>query len=698
MLCRICKLSDCVTVIDLGEQVITSRFPVYRDFSTPRTRISLFLCNTCGLLQLEDSVAGSELYEHEYGYCSGISNTMREHLRLYNQELRSKVVYVDGDEVLDIGSNDATFLKNYPESLHRVGIDPTGKQFSSCYEGLELIPTYFTRDNIGTRKFKSISSISMFYDLPDPVQFARDIYGVLDDEGVWTLEQSYVVTMLERNSIDTICHEHIEYYGVSQVKRIMDEANLKIIDISLNECNGGSFRLYVAKRSSAHVECIDLIRSYQEKELYLRDVNTYVKFMERCKLEADKLNHLISMIHESGKTMYVYGASTKGNCLLQYANITEDRVPYAVERNPSKVGKMTSTGIPIISEETMRENPPDYQLVLPWHFKTEILQRESTFLANGGQFVFPFPILDIVSKKPKLLVTGLHGQIGSYIREIFSNEYQICDIGSPDVSTSDFKQVLDIYNPSAIVHLAGMSNTEECEANPARTLAVNGVSTATICEWIATRSPKTRLFNASSSEIFKGHGEYTVHDDDTSLSPITIYAISKSLGHNIVNYYRTTKGIHASNGILFTTESFKRKPSFLLKKIALHAASWDGSTPLSVGNIDSFRCVTHARDTADAIYRILRHDVPNNYVVCACPPASIRSMVERIYSFCGIKVSPVDQTTYVVDGTNTTVFQTGAHQRGPATRIQGSSDRLTALGWIPRYNLDAILQSIVNDS
>ena len=229
MHCRICKLSDCVTVIDLGEQVITSRFPVYRDFTTPRTRVSLFLCNTCGLLQLEDNVAGNELYEHEYGYCSGISNTMREHLRLYNQELRSKVVYAEGDEVLDIGSNDATFLKNYPDTLHRVGIDPTGKQFAACYEGLELIPTYFTRDNIGVRKFKSISSISMFYDLPDPVQFAKDIYSVLDDEGVWTLEQSYVVTMLERNSIDTICHEHLEYYALHQVKRIADEANLKII-------------------------------------------------------------------------------------------------------------------------------------------------------------------------------------------------------------------------------------------------------------------------------------------------------------------------------------------------------------------------------------------------------------------------------------------------------------------------------------
>lgn len=391
MTCRICKTSNTEPVIDLGEQVITSRFPVYGDWSTPKTKICLIQCRDCGLVQLRDLVASSELYEHLYGYRSGLNPMMQKHLKDYNHELQSKVDLKPGDAVLDIGSNDATFLRFYPESVTRVGCDPTGKQFASFYEGLKLFPTYFTESAVEGMKFKAVSSISMFYDLPDPVQFAKDVRSVLTDDGVWTLEQSYILTMLERNSIDTICHEHVEYYALRQIKRIMDLAGFVIIDVSKNDCNGGSFRIYVSKSG---VEC-PAVSAWLEEEARqkLEDPETYRAFERNCRAETMKLKAYLA---EQPST-YIYGASTKGNCLLQYANITEKDIPFAVERNPEKVGKMTCTGIPIISEESMRANPPSALLVLPWHFRPAIIDREKEFLQAGGKLLFPFPRFEVVS-------------------------------------------------------------------------------------------------------------------------------------------------------------------------------------------------------------------------------------------------------------------------------------------------------------
>jgi hypothetical protein len=422
--CRICANINLEDVIKLGEQVITSRFPVFGDFSTPKTDITLCLCKECGLVQLKETTNPSELYEYEYGYRSGISNTMKQHLLDYQKEITSKVELKTGDIVVDIGSNDSTMLQLYNKDLRRIGVDPTGKQFKEYYGDVELLPNYFTFSNFtnefGNIKCKMVSSISMFYDLPDPVQFAKDIYNILEDDGIWTCEQSYLLTMLRTNSIDTICHEHLEYYALHQVKEIADRAGFKIIDVNFNSCNGGSFRVFFAKKESIiHNENINLINNILQDEISYGIMNpqVYADFMNNCDKEVKYLKDFIENINVNGQKVYVYGASTKGNCLLQYANLGEKEMKYAVERNPRKIGKMTNTGIEIISEEKMRENPPEYLLVLPWHFRDEILVREKEFLDNGGQFLFPFPHFEIVTSKPKLLVTGCDGLIAHYVKE-----------------------------------------------------------------------------------------------------------------------------------------------------------------------------------------------------------------------------------------------------------------------------------------
>lgn len=399
MACRICKTDSCEDVINLGNQVITSRWPKVGETMPPSTPITLMMCKTCGLVQLRDIVPGSEMYEHMYGYRSGISGTMRAHLRAYVDEITGLVSLKEGDAVLDIGSNDATLLKMYPSTLQRHGCDPTGSQFSLEYlPDILLTPTYFTKEAVAYLglTYKVVSSISMFYDLPDPVQFARDIHAVLHPEGLWTFEQSYIKTMIDRNSFDTICHEHIEYYGIRQIKHILDLAGFKIVRISLNDCNGGSSRVFAAKKESSWAEETEAVQKMLDAEAHLADPATYRSFMKSCDVELAKLKaHL-----KTEQTTYIYGASTKGNCLLQYANIGPSDIKYAVERNLEKVGCMTSTGIEIISEETMRANPPGYLLVLPWHFKTEIVAREHAFLKAGGKLIFPLPTFEIVGDSP----------------------------------------------------------------------------------------------------------------------------------------------------------------------------------------------------------------------------------------------------------------------------------------------------------
>ena len=208
--CRICKSENLKNVIDLGEQIITSRFPEPGEI-VPKTNITLCMCQDCYLLQLNSTTNNDEMYEHLYGYRSGLNNTMRTHLKEYQEEILSKVKLTKGDTILDIGSNDATMLNYYSSDYIRIGMDPTGIQFKEFYGSVELIPDYFNAKNFKfPQKCKIVSSISMFYDLPDPVQFAKDIHSILDDSGIWTCEQSYMLTMIETNSIDTICHEHLD--------------------------------------------------------------------------------------------------------------------------------------------------------------------------------------------------------------------------------------------------------------------------------------------------------------------------------------------------------------------------------------------------------------------------------------------------------------------------------------------------------
>jgi len=409
--CRICGNDHLITVIDLGNQALSGRFPKKEDPDPPIAPLVLVMCDcsknpdACGLVQLKHSVPPLEMYTCEYGYRSGINKTMSEHLADITGKIQKIVRLEKNDIVLDVGSNDGTLLKSYSrDDIRRIGMDPGGEQYEKYYpDNIRLVSDFFTAANFKSvfpkEKAKIITSIAMFYDLEKPMEFIDNIRQILHKDGIWVLEQSYLPTMLSMNSFDTICHEHLEYYSFHQINWMLKKNNLKAVDIELNDTNGGSFKVYVTHADSSipsNNAALDaVIRT--EKNLKLDAGIPYRDFCTRAERVRVDLNTFLRTEKAKGKKIFVYGASTKGNVLLQYFNVDSSVITAAADRNPEKWGSRTpGTNIPIISEEEARKQKPDYFLILPWHFKQEFIERESEFLKNGGKFIFPLPEVKIV--------------------------------------------------------------------------------------------------------------------------------------------------------------------------------------------------------------------------------------------------------------------------------------------------------------
>ncbi|MEO7503477.1 MAG: class I SAM-dependent methyltransferase [Gemmatimonadaceae bacterium] len=405
--CRICGNTHLLSILHLGEQSLTGVFPRRRDQPLTSGPLELVKCQgpeACGLLQLRHSYSSSELYGENYGYRSSLNRSMVGHLRKKVEALRALVELDADDLVLDIGSNDGTTLSFYPPALTRVGMDPTAARFRRLYPpGVHVIADFFSAERfqqaMGNRKAKIITSIAMFYDLERPLDFVRQVANVLDDEGMWHFEQSYMPLMLSQTAYDTICHEHLEYYGLRQVQWMMKRCGLKIVDVELNEVNGGSFAVSVAKAAShfqPQTEAIEHIAS-EEELIGLDTLAPLERFAERVFAHRDALVALIDRLQNEGARILGYGASTKGNVILQFCGFTTQQLPYIAEVNEDKFGCFTpGTGIPIISEAQARAMKPDYFLVMPWHFRENLIEREAEFLRNGGRMIFPLPAIEVV--------------------------------------------------------------------------------------------------------------------------------------------------------------------------------------------------------------------------------------------------------------------------------------------------------------
>ena len=413
--CRICGNPELIRILDLGEQSLTGVFPRNPDEPVTRGPLQLVKCHPaassqsatkpCGLVQLAHSYSAGEMYGENYGYRSSLNRSMVEHLRTKPPFLQKLAPPEPGDLILDIGSNDGTTLSFYPaEGLQLVGIDPTSAKFAQYYKPhIRRIADFFTGElferEFPGRRAKIVTSIAMFYDLPRPQVFVNDVARVLADDGVWHFEQSYLPTMLDALAYDTVCHEHLEYYGLAQVKYLLDHAGLKIVDLQLNDVNGGSFAVTAAKVGSrlpeASARVAELLQD--EERRGLAGLETYRQFATDVAKHRDELRDLLRKLKKEGREILGYGASTKGNVVLQYCGVTKEEIPCIAEVNPDKFGCHTpGTLIPIVSEAAARERKPDYFLVLPWHFKDHIVAREQAYLQAGGKLLFPLPKLQVI--------------------------------------------------------------------------------------------------------------------------------------------------------------------------------------------------------------------------------------------------------------------------------------------------------------
>lgn len=402
--CRICGSDLLTLVLSLGKQQLTGIFPRSKDEVLVRGPLELLWCTHCGLLQLAHSYDSAKMYGTNYGYRSGLNKSMVRHLTAKIHHLERVSDLQPGDTVIDVGSNDATSLKAYTRGgLQRIGIDPTGDKFRSFYPSeISLIPEFFSAEatkKLQRKQAKIVTSIAMFYDLEDPIYFASQVAEILDDAGIWHFEQSYMPSMLRLCSYDTICHEHIEYYSLSVVKFVLDRVGMEILDVQMNAINGGSFAVTAAKRGSGRGSNRALVEWLlgQESRMGLDTPRPYRDFEERVYRHRADLSRLLEALNADGKLVLGYGASTKGNVVLQFCGVSDREVPAIAEVNEDKFGAFTpGTHIPIISEAQARAMKPDYFLVLPWHFKEGIIQREAEFLAGSGKMIFPFPEIEIV--------------------------------------------------------------------------------------------------------------------------------------------------------------------------------------------------------------------------------------------------------------------------------------------------------------
>ena len=411
--CRICGFKELTPILSLGELHI-SDFLGEQDKPGDKVPLDLVLCNErdggCGLLQLKHTVSHEDLYRN-YWYRSGMNKSMTAELQGIAGKVEEIVQLEAGDRVIDIGANDGTLLRAYRNpKIKRIGFEPARNLAEYNSVGTDRVFNDFFSlavwaKNFGAAKAKAVTAIAMFYDLEDPNAFVEDVAKVLDPEsGVFIIQMSYLPLMLSQNAFDNVVHEHVEYYSLLSLENLLRRHGLKVFDAELNDVNGGSFRTYIRHEGkgsklripAAAARRVEKLRA-DEDALGLGDRVVYEDFVKRVHSIRDRLGAFIRQEAGKGKKIYVYGASTKGNTLLQYFDLNADLIPAAAERNPAKWGKKTvGTRIPIISEEQARADKPDYFLVLPWHFMDEFIDREAEFLIGGVKFIVPLPEFKII--------------------------------------------------------------------------------------------------------------------------------------------------------------------------------------------------------------------------------------------------------------------------------------------------------------
>lgn len=398
--CRVCRSRQLIPVVHIKPQFIASTF-VKTNKNNPKSKIKIpmtaMLCDTCGLVQLKETVEPDLLYA-QYFYRSHVTKTMSRDLKTVVDDALSRVNVKKGDAVLDIGCNDGTMIAMFPDSLTRVGIDPAKNiDWSHLDKNITIVNDYFPCDTLKKYRFKVITSTAMFYDLNEPNKAVQDIKEILADDGVLCIQVSYLYDTIKDMNFYDFCHEHLEYYSLKSIMYLMNRNGMSVFDASTNAVNGGSLRILVVKKEAKRKVSDNVgYLLLREKVLHLEERETYRVFE---KLIAYNTNRVREYIRRQKGLVIGLGASTKGNVLLQMCGITKSMLPYISERNPEKVGLHTlGDDIELISEERARSLRPSCIFVIPWNFKAEIVDREREYLDQNGKFLFIMPYPYVLDK------------------------------------------------------------------------------------------------------------------------------------------------------------------------------------------------------------------------------------------------------------------------------------------------------------
>jgi len=418
--CKICGNKKLKKVLKLNEQYISATFVksnTENDLKKIKTHLNLSLCiqdgnlSNCGHLQLNEIMNPDLLYRN-YFYRSSTNDTMKKDLKNVVERVLEIVKPDPQDIVVDIGSNDCTLLNYYQKELILVGFEPA-KNIKFIDEGknIKIFSNYFNAQNFIENfgeKAKIITSCAMFYDLENPKKFVQDIKNIMDKNGIWCVQISYLLLMIKNLNFYDICHEHLSYYSIDSFEKLIEQFDLKIFYAETNKVNGGSIRFYVCKKECKKYnqkkfqDKLDTLRQ-EENKYHLKDENTFFNFQKKIDRLKNKINSYINNIIKDKKIVLALGASTKGNILLQHFGLGKDKIPFISERNSSKVGlRCLGTDIELISEEKARSMKPKAMLVLPWYFKEEIIKREKKYIEEGGKLIFPMPYPHVVTKKAEV--------------------------------------------------------------------------------------------------------------------------------------------------------------------------------------------------------------------------------------------------------------------------------------------------------
>ena len=395
--CRNCSHKNFLSLINLGKISFTGRFPKLKE-TEKKGIIKLIKCKSCNLIQLSENFKLKDLYGQNYGYRTGINNTMTHHVKKIVKKLSFFTNIKKNDAVLDIASNDGTLLNFYNKNITTFGIDPILNKYKNNYKNIKFkTSNFFSYERVRKlykKKFKIITALSVFYDLPQPNIFLSDIHKLLDDKGIFLIEFADLYSIIKNKMFDTFCHEHLEYYSTEVLIKMLIRNNLKLIDIKENKINGASKQFYVTQINSKYRVKKKVIEHYLklEKNSKISEFSTFYKLKKQINKLKIKLRTRINYLKKKNKIIHGYGASTKGNVLLQYFNINNKMISYIADRNPNKINLYTpGSKIKIISEKDSRKMNPDYYVVLPWHFKDEIIKREKKLISKGTTFIFPLP-------------------------------------------------------------------------------------------------------------------------------------------------------------------------------------------------------------------------------------------------------------------------------------------------------------------